>query len=63
MIYHHKRNLQIKEFSSNYLLRTWTTGCYFYEKHRKEWMATGMSVRITEVFNEFFIIILLLVQL
>ena len=38
------RLFQIKEFKSNYHLRTWTTGCYYYSNKEKAWIAVGMSV-------------------
>ncbi len=34
-----------EKFTTNYMLRSWTTGCYFYDKSSKAWIANGMAVR------------------
>ena len=35
---------KIGPFKSNYRLRTWTTGCYYYNEDERAWIAVGMSV-------------------
>ena len=35
----------ILPFTSSYNLRTWTSGCYFYEENTRAWISTGMQIR------------------
>ena len=35
----------IVEFKSDYSLRTWTTGCYFYHEGERAWIANGTGVK------------------
>ena len=39
-------NHQIINFNSSYWLRVWTSGCYYYNEVKREWMADGLAVRI-----------------
>lgn len=36
---------KIHYFTSSFNLRTWTSGCYFYETKAKEWAADGIKVK------------------
>ena len=40
--------LEIKEFAHPYSLRTWTSGCYYYNEKTKAWVADGMALRWSE---------------
>ena len=37
----------ILAFGDSYRLRTWTSGCYFYDEATKAWIASGMQIRKT----------------
>ena len=39
---------KILSFRSDYNLRTWTSGCYFYEENTKAWISVGMEIRTAE---------------
>ena len=32
-------------FEENYRLRTWTSGCYYYNERLKAWVSDGMEIR------------------
>jgi polycystin 1L2 len=38
----------ITKFSNSYGLRTWTSGCYYYNEVTKAWVADGMEIRQTQ---------------
>ncbi len=37
------RNM-FRTFQSDYWLRTWTSGCYYYNEVKREWMAPGITI-------------------
>lgn len=37
----------VAEFHSDFSLRTWTTGCYYFNEQTQAWIADGMAVSTT----------------
>jgi hypothetical protein len=33
-----------EKIDTNYMLRTWTTGCYFFDRVTERWVSDGMAV-------------------
>ena len=36
---------KIIPFEDSYRLRTWTSGCYYYDESRRAWISSGMEIR------------------
>ena len=41
----YNEELSIEEFKVPYSLRTWTSGCYYFNEKDKAWVANGMVIR------------------
>lgn len=39
---------KIIKFEDKYGIRTWTSGCYFYDEKTKSWHSSGMEIRQTK---------------